>query len=110
MSKGKDKDTIIGDAVKKIVSLGVGAAFLTEDVIKGVVNDLPLSKDMINGLVQNAKSAKEDFIVSVREELANHLGKVDPKVLLEEILKDHDIEVQATFKFKRKEEQSESDE
>lgn len=102
MSKSKEKDTILGDAVKKIVSLGVGAAFLTEDVIKSVVNDLPLSKDIINGLVQNAKNAKEEFVESVREELSSHLQKVDPKLLLEEILEEHDIEVKATFKFTKK--------
>lgn len=102
MTKSKDKETILGDAVKKIVSLGVGAAFLTEDVIKSVVQDLPLSKDIINGLVQNAKNAKEDFVSSVREELSQHLAKVDPKALLEEILQEHDVEVTATFKFKKK--------
>ena len=103
MTKNKDaKDTLIGDALKKVISLGVGAAFLTEDVIKNVVSDLPLSKDMVNDLLQNAKSAKGDFVESLREELGQHIAKVDPKALLEEIISDYDIEVKATFKFKKK--------
>ena len=103
MTKEKDsKDNILGDALKKVISLGVGAAFLTEDVIKNAVADLPLSKDMVNGVLQNAKSAKEDFVKSIREELGQHLSKVDPKALIEEIIEDYDIEVNATFKFKKK--------
>lgn len=108
MTKSKEKENLISDAVKKVVSLGVGAAFLTEDVIKTALNDIPLSKDIINGLVQNAKNAKEDFIESVREELKEHLSKVEPKALLEEIVQDYDIEVNATFKFKKKENSKES--
>lgn len=102
MSTKKDKDSGLGDVIKKVVSIGVGAAFMTEDTVKNLLNDLPLPKDIVNGLVQNAKSAKEDFAQSVREEISQHMSKVDPKKLMEDIIQDYDIEVNAKFSFKKK--------
>ena len=75
---------------------------MTEDTVKNLLNDLPLPKDIVNGLVQNAKSAKEDFAQSVREEISQHMSKVDPKKLMEDIIQDYDIEVNAKFSFKKK--------
>lgn len=108
-TKGKgDKDVGIADVIKKVVSIGVGAAFMTEDAVKSLLSDLPLPKDMISGLIQNAKSAKEDFSQSIREELKGHLSKVDPKALVSEIIENYDIEVTAKFKFAKKETNSET--
>ncbi|MCO4793067.1 MAG: hypothetical protein KC493_05105 [Bacteriovoracaceae bacterium] len=99
-----DKDNKIGDVIKKVVSIGVGAAFMTEDAVKTVLNDLPLPKDIVNGLLQNAKSAKTDFAEGVREEVGKYLSKVDPKTLLDEMLQNYDVEVNAKFSFSKKEE------
>lgn len=98
------KDSSITDAIKKVVSIGVGAAFMTEDAVKTVLKDLPLPKDIISGLLDNAKSAKEDFSNSLREEVRTHLSKVDPKVMMEDLVDKYDIEVNATFTFKKKDE------
>ncbi|WP_127716025.1 hypothetical protein [Halobacteriovorax sp. HLS] len=102
MNSKKEKELGIGDVIKKVVSIGVGAAFMTEDTVKNLLGDLPLPKDIVNGLVQNAKNAKEDFSNSVREEISQHLSKVDPKKVIEEVLEDYDIEVSAKFSFKKK--------
>ncbi|PIK15554.1 hypothetical protein [Halobacteriovorax sp. JY17] len=102
MSSKNEKDSPLGDVIKKVVSIGVGAAFMTEDTVKNLLGDLPLPKDIISGLVQNAKSAKEDFSNSVREEISQHLNKVDPKKVIAEVLDGYDIEVNAKFSFKKK--------
>ena len=90
------------DVIKKVISIGVGAAFMTEDTIKSVLNELPLPKDIVIGLVQNAKNAKEEFVQSVGEELREYLSKVDPRTLVSEVLDNYDVEVTAKFKFKKK--------
>lgn len=100
----KEKDLSIGDAIKKVVSIGVGAAFMTEDAVRSALKDLPLPTDIINGLIQNAKSAKVDFTDGVREEVRNYLLKVDPKKIVEDLVQDYDINVNATFSFTKKEE------
>lgn len=93
---------LFSDVVKKVISVGVGAAFMTEDVVKKYINDLPISKDMASGLLNSAKGAKEDFVRSIQEELKKQFSKVDPKNLVEEMLEKYDVEVSATFRFKKK--------
>jgi polyhydroxyalkanoate synthesis regulator phasin len=96
------KDTSIGDMIKKVVSVGVGAAFMTEESVKKILEDLPLPKDIVAGLVQNAKGAKEDFTNSIREELRNYLTKVDASKIASDILDRYDVEVEAKIKLKKK--------
>lgn len=98
------KDSAIGDMIKKVVSVGVGAAFMTEESVKKILEDLPLPKDIISGLVQNAKGAKEDFTKGIREELRNYLSKVDASKIITDVLDKYDVEVEAKFTFKKKSE------
>lgn len=102
--KDDKKESPIGDIIKKVVSVGVGAAFMTEESVKKILEDLPLPKDIVSGLVQNAKGAKEDFTNGIREELRNYLSKVDASKIATDILDRYDVEVEAKFKFKKKKE------
>lgn len=104
MSDKEKKESPIGDIIKKVVSVGVGAAFMTEESVKKILEDIPLPKDIINGLVQNAKGAKEDFTNGIREELRNYLANVDASKIATDILDRYDVEVEAKFKFKKKKE------
>ena len=63
---------------------------------------MPLPKDIISGLVQNAKGAKEDFTNGIREELRDYLSKLDATKIATDILDKYDVEVEAKFKFKKK--------
>lgn len=93
----------IGDIIKRIVSVGVGSAFMTDDSVKNLLHDLPLPKDIVNGLLQNARQAKTDFLETVREEVKNQVGRVDPSRLVDDLVERYDIEVSAKVRFKRKE-------
>lgn len=101
---GEKKDSSIGDIIKKVVSVGVGAAFMTEESVKKILEDLPLPKDIVSGLIQNAKGAKEDFTNGIREELRTYLSKVDASKIVTDVLDKYDVEVEAKFKFKKKHE------
>jgi hypothetical protein len=96
----EEKDKKISDILKKVVNTGIGAAFMTEEALKNVIGDLPLPKDIVNGLLQNAKQTKEDFISSVKNELSTYLNKIDLSKEVDRILDNYDLEV--TVKFKRK--------
>jgi len=105
MTKEDKKEKPLGDIIKKVVSVGVGAAFMTEESVKKILEDLPLPKDIVSGLVQNAKGAKEDFTNGIREELRNYLSKVDASKIATDILDRYDVEVEAKFRFKKKSEE-----
>lgn len=89
----------LGDIFKKVVSTGISAAFMTEDAVKNIIHDLPLPKEMVNGLLQNAKNTKTEFIASVKGELKDYLGKIDLSKEVDRIIENYDIEVNAKVKL-----------
>jgi len=95
-------DKKLGDIFKKVVNTGISAAFMTEDAVKGIIQDLPLPKEIVNGLLTNAKQTKEEFIASVKEELKTHLDKVDVSEEIDKVLSKYDIEVEGKIKFSPK--------
>lgn len=97
-----DKEKGLSDIIKRIVSVGVGSAFMTEEAVRNILADLPLPKDIVTGLVHNAKQAKSDFLDTISAEVKDQLSKVDPAKLVDDLVERYDIEVSATFKFKKK--------
>ena len=77
--------------------MGIGAAFMTEEAVKKVLHDAHIPKEMLQGLIQQAKSSKEKLNEVVADEIKNQLSKVNPSKVVEEILKNNNIEVNATF-------------
>ena len=97
----KDKKNL-ADIFKKVINTGVSAAFMTEDAVKGIIHDLPLPKEMVNGLLQNAKNTKDEFITSVKSELKTYLNRIDLSKEIDRVLENYDLEVNAKIKFNKK--------
>jgi hypothetical protein len=100
--KDKDKDGRIGELFKKVLTTGVTAAFMTEEGVRSMLKDLPLPKDIISSLVENAKSTKTEFVSSVKNELKSYLEKIDLTREIDKIVDKYDFEVNATISLKRK--------
>jgi hypothetical protein len=98
MDDGKE-DNKLTDILKKVVNTGISAAFMTEDAVKGIIQDLPLPKEMVSGLLQNAKNSKDEFISSVKSELKEYLNKIDISKEVDRILENYDIEVSGKIKL-----------
>lgn len=107
MADEKKSDSPISDVIKKVVSIGIGAAFMTEDAVKNILSDLPLPKDIISGLVQNAKGAKKEFSEGIRSEIREYLSKLDISKVVESTLEKYDFDVQAKVSLKRKDQVTE---
>jgi hypothetical protein len=98
----KDRDGKIGDLIKKVLTTGVTAAFMTEEGVRAVLKDLPLPKDMVGSLVENAKNTKTEFVASVKNELRNYLNKIDISKEIDKIAEKYDFEIKATISLKKK--------
>jgi hypothetical protein len=98
----KEKDGKLGDLIKKVLTTGVTAAFMTEEGVRAVLKDLPLPKDMVGSLVENAKHTKSEFVASVKNELKTYLDKIDISKEIDKIAEKYDFEVKATIGLKRK--------
>ena len=101
-------DKKLSDLVKKVINTGIGAAFMTEDAVKGIIKDLPLPKDVVAGLLTNAKQSKEEFISSVKSELKNYLNKIELSQEIDRVLEKYDFEINATISLKKKDSKEES--
>ena len=102
MSDEEKKESGIQDIIKRIVGVGVGAAFMTEESVRNILGDLPLPKDIVSGLVQNAKGAKEDFSQGLRDEFKKYLSHLDIENIIDYVAENYDVEVNASFKLNKK--------
>jgi len=90
------------DVIKKVVSTGVSAAFMTEDAIKNIVNEIPLPKDFLNGVLDNARATKNEIISTVKTELKGYMSKLDISKEIDRVIDKYDFEVKATINLKKK--------
>lgn len=98
----EQKDGKLGDLLKKVLTTGVTAAFMTEEGVRAVLKDLPLPKDMVGSLIENAKTTKTEFVSSVKNELKSYLDKIDLTREIDKIAEKYDFEVKATISLKKK--------
>lgn len=97
-----EKDGKVEGLLKKVLSTGVTAAFMTEETVRTVLKDLPLPKEIVGGLVENAKTTKTEFIAGVKNELKSYLDKIDISKEIDKIAEKYDFEVKATISLKKK--------
>lgn len=101
-NEDSEKEGGLGDIFKKITSVGVGSAFLTEENIKSLIGDLSLPKDLTNALIQNAKNAKGELLNSLGSEFRAHLAKIESKEIVDYIANNYDININVSFSPKSK--------
>src|SRR5690606_4834994 len=102
MDEKTDKDGKLGELLKKVVTTGVTAAFMTEESVRALLKDVPLPKDIVGGLLENAKTTKTEFVSSVKNELKSYLDKIDISKEIDKIAEKYDFEVKATISLKKK--------
>lgn len=93
----------IGDIAKKLVAVGVGAAFLTEESIRSALGEVKLPKEMLNSLLQNATKTKELVADQVTKEIVKIISKIDIVKEASRFVEEHKfkIEIDITKKDKR---------
>ncbi|HXH74519.1 MAG TPA: hypothetical protein VNJ08_06115 [Bacteriovoracaceae bacterium] len=101
-NNSRDRDGKLGDLLKKVLTTGVTAAFMTEESVRTLLKDVPLPKDIVGGLVENAKNTKTEFVSSVKNELRSYLDKLDIGREVDKIVEKYDFEVKATISLKKK--------
>ncbi len=97
-----DKDGKIEGILKKVLTTGVTAAFMTEESVRALLKDVPLPKDIVGGLVENAKHTKTEFVAGVKNELKTYLDKIDITKEIDKIVEKYDFQINATISLKKK--------
>ena len=97
-----DKDGKIEGILKKVLTTGVTAAFMTEESVRALLKDVPLPKDIVGGLLENAKNTKTEFVAGVKNELKTYLDKIDITKEIDKIVEKYDFQINATISLKKK--------
>lgn len=73
----KEKESILGETIKKVFSAGVTAAFLTEEGLRQYLQDLKLPKEIFGLVLQGASRSKDEITQRVSKEVIRLLSKID---------------------------------
>jgi hypothetical protein len=89
------------DFVKKALTVGVGAVFMTEESVRNLVSELKIPKELIQGLLEGAQKTKAEFFQKLSTDLLDRVSsKVDPEKVLTEFLSKNEIQITLRFRPK----------
>jgi hypothetical protein len=92
----------VTDTIKKIVTAGVSAAFMTEESIRSFVSELKLPKETLNLLLQSAAKSKEELMNRVSREIIGIISKIDFVNEASRFVEEHKFRVSAEIEVIRK--------
>lgn len=91
------------EMMKKLLTVGVGAIFLTEESLRGLISEFKLPKEMMGAILDSAGKTKDDFLQKLSHDVLSQLkNKVDFKELIQELLTKNEIQFQVKVSLKPK--------
>jgi hypothetical protein len=98
-----DLQSKAAEMMKKVLTVGVGTIFLTEESLRGLVNDFKLPKELIGGILDSAAKTRDEFLKNLSKDVLSRLqDKIDPLAFLEEFLSRNEIDMSIKIKVKPK--------
>src|SRR4051812_8128616 len=91
------------EMMKKVLTVGMGAFFLTEESLRALVTEFKLPKELLTAVMDSAHKTKDEFIRTLSKEMMSQvMERVDPSAFLEELVAKHEIELQVKINLKPK--------
>jgi hypothetical protein len=95
------------DLMKKVLTVGVGAVFLTEESLRALVSEWKLPKEVIGAILEGAGKTKNEFMQSLSQDVFSKIvDKVDPLALLTEFLTRNELEFHVKVGIKPRKDKS----
>ena len=83
------------DILKKLISAGVGAAFMTEESVRTYLTELKLPKDVLHLLLQGAQKSKDELMDRVGNEIIKIVQKIDYVKEASRFVEEHKFKITA---------------
>lgn len=100
MGEDEDDDRGMPESLTgKILALGLGAYFMTEDAVRRYVKDAKIPRDLARSITQNATKGKDELYGFVARELSNFLRQMDVQAELQRFVSSHKIRISAEVEF-----------
>ena len=99
----EDLQAKAAEVMKKVLTVGVGAFFLTEESLRGLVSEFKLPKELLTAILESAGKTRDEFLKSVSNEIIAQLKEhIDPSALIQEILLKNEVELKVKINLKPK--------
>lgn len=92
----------VTDALKRLFTVGMGAAFMTEDAIRSYLGELKLPKEVMSYLLQGARKSKEELTSRVGNEIVSIIRKIDVVQEASRFVETHKFKVSAEIEVVRR--------
>jgi hypothetical protein len=87
---------------KKLISAGIGAAFMTEESIRTYLTELKLPKEVLNVVLQGAQKSKDELMDRVGNEIIKIVHKVDIVKEASRFVEEHKFRISAEIDVVKK--------
>lgn len=84
---------LFGEALKKVFTGGVAAAFMTEEAVRSYLSELKIPKEVLTPILESAAKTKEDIANRVSKEIINVVQKVDWAKEMTKLAETHKIKL-----------------
>src|SRR5271170_1099620 len=96
-----DLQSKAADLVRKALTVSIGAIFLTEESLRSLVSEFKLPKELLAGILDSANKAKNDFLQNLSRDVIGRIqDRIDPRALIEEILRNNEIDLNIKVRLK----------
>ena len=93
----------IPEPIKRLLAMGVGAAFLTEETIRSILGEVKLPKDVLAKVLEGANRSKEEIVDRVGDELVSIIKKIDFVQEASRFVEGHKFRISAEIEVLRRE-------
>jgi len=91
------------EIVKRVMSVGLGAAFMTEESIRNTLGDIKLPKEVLTSILQGASRSKEEFLNKIGNETIKLISKIDFVKEASRFVEEHKFHIVADIEVVKKE-------
>ena len=103
--RGEDGDESLpkwGEMLKRVVGVGLGAAFMTEESVRGALSGINLPKDVLTGILQGANRSKEELLNKIGNETIKLISKIDFVKEASRFVEEHKFRINAEIEVVKK--------
>lgn len=88
------------EMIKRVMSVGLGAAFMTEESIRTYLGEMP--KEVVSNMIQNANKSKEELMNRVGSEVIRLIQKIDFVKEASRFVEEHKFKISAEVEVVKK--------
>jgi len=91
-----------GEVLKRVMSVGLGAAFMTEESVRSALGGLNVPKEVLTSILQGATRSKEEMLNKVGNEVIKLVSKIDFVKEASRFVEEHKFKINAEIEIVRK--------